>query len=168
MQTKQAIQFALTASHAAVLGAIDKMNDAPTTFPTPHGGCHPLWVLGHLTVVEGMIPVVIFGGPNPVSEWVRYFGEGSEPVGSADAYPSFSEVRKKYHELRERNLKLLNALSEEDLSQPVKAPPAGREHLFATVGHTFLAIALHQMMHYGHVTDATRAAGRASGSAQAA
>lgn len=168
MQTKETIQFALTASHQAVLGAVDKMSDAATTFPTPNGGCHPLWVLGHLTVVEGMIPAIIFGGPNPVSEWLPYFGEGTQPVADAAAYPPFAEIKNKYLELRERNLKFLNSLKPEELDEPVKAPPAGREHLFATVGHTFLALALHQMMHHGHLTDAARAAGRNSQAARAA
>jgi hypothetical protein len=53
MQTKDAIKFALTLSNGAVLSVIDEMSGAATTFPTPNGGCHPLWVLGHLTVVEG-------------------------------------------------------------------------------------------------------------------
>jgi hypothetical protein len=79
MHTKEFIQSALTASHRAVLSVIDKMSDAPTTFPTPNGGCHPLWVLGHLAFVEGMIPTVLFGEPNPVAEWQKYFGENSEP-----------------------------------------------------------------------------------------
>ena len=61
MHTKQAIQFALTVSNGAVLSVIDRMSDAPTTFPTPNGGCHPLWVLGHLTFVEGMVPGVLYG-----------------------------------------------------------------------------------------------------------
>ncbi len=74
MKTKEAIQFALTASNGSVLSAIDKMSDAATTFPTPNGGCHPLWVLGHLTVVEGMIPEVLFGQTNPVAEWQKMFG----------------------------------------------------------------------------------------------
>jgi len=30
-----------------------------------NGGCHPLWVLGHLTMVEGMIPAALFGDKNP-------------------------------------------------------------------------------------------------------
>jgi hypothetical protein len=68
MQTKDAIRFALTASDNAVMSVVDKMNDAATTFPTPKGGCHPLWVLGHLTLVEGMLPTVLFGEPNPVAE----------------------------------------------------------------------------------------------------
>jgi hypothetical protein len=60
MQTKEAIRFALTVSDRAVLSVIDEMSGAATTFPTPNGGCHPLWVLGHLTLVEGMIPAVLF------------------------------------------------------------------------------------------------------------
>ena len=59
MNTKETIQFALTVSDRVVMGAIDKAADQATTFPTPNGGCHPLWVLGHLTIVEGMIPAVL-------------------------------------------------------------------------------------------------------------
>ncbi|MPZ21488.1 MAG: DUF664 domain-containing protein [Luteitalea sp.] len=167
MHTKEAITFALTTSNGAVLSVIDKMSDAATTFPTPNGGCHPLWVLGHLTIVEGMIPGVLFGDENPVAEWQKYFGESSEPVDNAGAYPSFAEVREKYLALRERNLKLLESLSDEDLDKPTKAPPQGREHEFATYGRSFLVLALHQMMHRSHVTDALRAAGRTALAAQA-
>jgi len=62
--------------------------------------------------------------------------------------------------LRERNLKLLESLSEEDLDKQTKAPPKGREQEFATFGRSFLVLALHQMLHRSHVTDAVRAAGR--------
>jgi uncharacterized damage-inducible protein DinB len=161
MHSKDAIKFALAASHRAVLSEIDRMSDAATTFPTPNGGCHPIWVLGHLALVEGMIPGVFFGEKNPAGEWQQYFGEGSEPVGNAGSYPPFAEIRDKYLQLREQNLKLLESLSEEDLDKPTKAPPKGREQEFATFGLTFLALALHQMMHRGNVTDARRAAGRA-------
>jgi hypothetical protein len=157
MFTKDAIQFALTVSNGAVLGVIDKMAGAATKFPTPNGGCHPLWVLGHLTLIEGTIPAVLYGEENPVAEWQKFFGEGSEPVNDAGAYPSFTEVREKYLELREQNLKLLESLSEEDLDKPTKAPPKGREQEFATYGRSFLTLALHQSMHRSHVTDALRA-----------
>jgi hypothetical protein len=160
MQTKDAIKFALTGSNGAVLSVIDEMSGAATTFPTPNGGCHPLWVLGHLTLVEGMIPAVFFGDKNPAAEWQQYFGENSIPVADANAYPPFAEVRGKYLQLREQNLNLLESLSEADLDTPTKAPPKGREHEFATYGRSFLALALHQMMHRSHVTDALRAAGR--------
>ena len=59
MHTKDAIAFALTVSNGAVLSVIDEMSGAPTTFPTPNGGCHPLWVLGHLALIEGSIPAIL-------------------------------------------------------------------------------------------------------------
>jgi hypothetical protein len=168
MHTKEAIKFALALSNGVVLGAIDKVSDAATTFPTPNGGCHPLWVLGHLAMVEGMVPMVLYGEKNPVAEWQEYFGENSEPVADASAYPPFAEIREKYLELRERNLKLLESLTEEDLDKPTKAPPKGREREFATFGQSFLVLALHQAMHRSHVTDALRAAGRTESARQAA
>ena len=96
MHMKDAIKFALTISNGSVLSVIDEMSDAATTFPTPNGGCHPLWVLGHLTLVEGMIPAALFAEKNPAAEWQQYFGENSEPVADAGAYPPFAEVREKY------------------------------------------------------------------------
>jgi hypothetical protein len=104
-----------------------------------------------------MIPTVLFGEPNPVAEWQKYFGENSEPLDNANAYPAFAEVRAKYLELRGQNLKILDSLAEEDLDKPTKAPPRGREHEFSTFGPSFLALSLHQKLHRGHVTDALRA-----------
>jgi hypothetical protein len=158
MHTKDAITFALTISNRAVLSVIDEMSGAPTTFPTPNGGCHPLWVLGHLALIEGSIPAALFGEPNPAAKWAGYFGEGSEPVDDARTYPPFAEVREMYVRLRERNLALLESLSEADLDKATVAPPKGREREFATFGSSFLVLALHQMIHRSHVTDARRAA----------
>ena len=167
MQAKDAIQFALTVSNGAVISVIDEMKDAATTFLTSNGGCHPLWVLGHLTLVEGMIPAVLFGDKNPAAEWQPLFGENSEPVADGKAYPSFAAVREKYLQLREQNVKLLESLSEADLDKPTKAPPKGREREFATYGQSFLVLALHQTMHRGHVTDSRRTAGRTALAMQA-
>src|SRR5258708_10806403 len=143
MQMKDAIRFALTISNGSVLSVIDEMSDAATTFPTPNGGCHPLWVLGHLTLVEGAIPAALFAEKNSAADWQQYFGENSEPVADARAYPPFAEVRHKYLQLRERNLNILESLSEADLDKPPLAPPRGRAREFATYGQSFLLLALH-------------------------
>ena len=168
MHTKDAIQFALTLSDRAVMGPIDKMSDDPTRFPTPNGGCHPLWVLGHLTLIESTIPEILFGEPNPVADWRKLFGEHSEPVEDTSAYPSFADIQKKYQQLRKRNLEILASLTEADMDKPTVAPPPGREHEFSTFGRSFLTLALHQTLHRSHVTDALRAAGRMAPVLQAA
>jgi len=160
MQTKEAILYALTFSDRVVLSAIDEMSDAPTTFPTPNGGCHPLWVMGHLALVEGYIPTVLFGEANPIAEWEPLFGKDSQPVNDSTAYPPLAKLRAKYLELRESNMRLLHSLSEADLDKPTKAPPKGLEHEFDIYGRSFLTLALHQVLHRANVTDARRAAGR--------
>jgi DinB superfamily len=160
MQAKDAIQFVLNLSHRAVLGVFDELSDAPTTFPTLNGGCHPLWVLGHLALIEGAIPSILFGDANPVGEWQTLFGEGSEPQSDARFYPDVATVRAKYVSLREQNLKVLDSLTEAELDLATKNPPKEREKEFATFGRSFLTLAAHQAMHRSHLTDAKRAAAR--------
>ena len=88
MYTKDAIRYSLNLADQAVMRSLEIIEDVPLTFPTENGGCHPLWVLGHLTMIEGMIPTVLYGEKNPVADWQRYFGENSEPVENAAACKS--------------------------------------------------------------------------------
>jgi hypothetical protein len=161
MKAIDVIKSAMELSDRATTGLIEDMRDAPMTQPTPRGGNHPLWVLGHIAFIEGNIPHVLFGEKNPVEHWAALFAPGTEPTTDPGAYPPFDEVLRRYKEFRARNLRLLEDLGEEGLSRPTVAPPRGLEDLLSTAGQTFLVIALHQMSHRGQVADARRAAGRA-------
>src|SRR5437870_12969323 len=99
MHTKDAIKFALTVSNGAVLSVIDEMSDAATTFPTPNGGCHPLWVLGHIPLIEGMIPAVLFGDNNPAEEWTPLFSESLIHVEDAEEFPPLAVAREEERQL---------------------------------------------------------------------
>src|SRR5678815_6193616 len=48
--TKDAIRFSLNLAVQAMFKSLAEIEDLPLTFPTEEGGCHPLWVLGHLTL----------------------------------------------------------------------------------------------------------------------
>ena len=74
MYTKDAIRFSMNLAEQSVMRSIGFKKDAPLTFPTENGGCHPLWVLGHLAVVEGMTHQLLAGGENPAAEWGALFG----------------------------------------------------------------------------------------------
>jgi DinB superfamily len=160
MYTKDAIRFSLNLANRAMLGSLEQIQDEPLTFPTSQGGCHPLWVLGHLTLIEGLTYELISRRPNPVSKWAPLFAPNTTPVADASIYPAFGEIRDRYLELREKNLRLLDSLSEADLDTPTNNPPKGLEEIFATYGKSFLALAFHQTAHRGQITDAIRAAGR--------
>jgi hypothetical protein len=159
--TKDAIRFTLKLAEEAMLQSLPAIEDAPLTFPTPQGGCHPMWVLGHLTFVEAMTHELLGGDVNPIASWGSIFGPTTTAGADAAQYPPFQEVRSRYTQLRNRTLQLLDSLSEVDLDKRVATPPPGLEEHFATYGKSLLTLALHQAMHRSHITDAVRAAGRA-------
>jgi len=164
MYTKDAILYSLKMADQATQRSLATIEDATLTFPTENGGCHPLWIVGHLAFVEGLTHEMLGGGANPVAHWAEIFGPGTVPTADAALYPAFAQVRDKYMQLRKRNLQLLEAMTEADLDKPTPWQPEGLEEHFATFGKALLTIALHQMSHRGQITDAIRAAGRAPSS----
>ena len=160
MRAIDLIRWALQMSDQGTAALVQDMRDAPLTQPTSRGGNHPLWVLGHLAFIDGGVPKILFGEPNPVEHWAPLFAPGTRPTTDAAAYPPFDEVLATYRALRARNLKLLDELGEVGLGRVPKDVPPGFEDVMTTFGQTFLLVALHNMVHYGQVADARRVAGR--------
>ncbi|MBA3315533.1 MAG: DinB family protein [Planctomycetaceae bacterium] len=159
MQAIELVRFALEMTDGSTLNLVQDMRDKSLTQPGPNGGNHPLWIMGHLCVVEGSLRKILYCEPNPVEHWTPIFGLGSTPQTDASVYPPFDEVVKTFHELRADTLRRLEALGNEGLDRtPIEIPP-GFEDAMKTFGHTLLLIALHQMVHYGQIADARRAAG---------
>ena len=163
MKAIDLIRWAMQMTDEATAALVADMRDAPLTQSTPGAkggdGNHPLWLLGHLAFIEGGIPRILFGEKSPVEHWEPLFASGTQPRPDAGAYPPFDEVLAKYRELRARNLKLLDQVGEAGLDRLPKAVPPGFEDAMKTFGHTFLLIALHNMVHYGQIADARRVAG---------
>jgi hypothetical protein len=160
MQTLDFIRLSLEQSKEWGLALIVDMKDAPITAPTPNGGNHPLWVLGHVAYSEAELrDQFILGKPNSLGEWKDLFGQGSTPLDDASKYPPFDEVLAKFAEVRADTLKLLATLSDDDLDKPSQAPQEAQA-FFGTIGLCLSAIPLHFVFHAGQVADARRAAGR--------
>lgn len=161
MKTTEYVKYALDMTKQMTLGLIVDMKDAALTAPTPKGGNHPLWILGHLVYSEAnIVNEFIVGEPNPLADWKDMFGGGSEPVAEASHYPPFDEVLAKFEEVRERTLTLLSGLSDEDFDKPAKGCPPDYKEFMGTVGQCFAILEIHPTMHYGQVADARRAIGR--------
>ena len=160
MKSIELIRWALRMTDESTTRLVEDMRDEPLTRPTSRGGNHALWVIGHLAVVEGMIPHTVFGEPNPVEHWWPIFGTGSKPTDDAGSYPAFDVVLGTYRDLRSKNLAKLEEIGEEGLERAPKVIPPGFEDRMRTIGRTLHLIALHQMFHLGQVADARRAVGR--------
>ncbi|MCG8466799.1 MAG: DinB family protein, partial [Gemmatimonadetes bacterium] len=55
MRSIDLIRDNLEKSARRVLMAVEDMEDHATVFPTPRGGGHTLWVLGHLAYIESLV-----------------------------------------------------------------------------------------------------------------
>ena len=81
-------------------------------FPTPKGGCHTLWVLGHLAYIEALvIREFMLAEPSPLREWKERF-DGAEITDNANQYPSFDQTLAKCRKMRQATVSLLDSLIE--------------------------------------------------------
>lgn len=158
MKAMQAIQIALNFTEGSKT-LLEDMKASPLMRPGPWGGNHAMWIVGHLTVIEGRLHKMLLGTPNPVERWKPLFDWGSEPLDDPSAYPPYEEVLATFQRLRARTIEFLNEVGEEGLDQPTKCQPPGWGG-FETVGSVIMIIACHACGHLGGLTVVRRASGK--------
>lgn len=160
MKATELIRFTLNASKGWAMMLIDDIKDEPLVQPTPHGGNHPLWTVGHLAYSEAhILDEYLLGRPNRYAELAPLFKASTTPVTDAAQAPPIEELLAKFEAIRAATLAHLDTLTDDDLDSPSHAPPemAG---FFGKVGGCFAAMSTHVSFHAGQVADARRAAGR--------
>ena len=159
MQSIVLIRNNLEMSTSRVLARIEDMSAHCMVFPTPRGGCHTLWVLGHLAYIEALVVrVFMLAEPNPLDDWKELF-DGAEITSDANRYPSFDQVLAECREMRQATVNLLGSLTESDLDRVSQNAPGGFEDTFGTYRLCFQYVADHWYMHRGQLADARRTAG---------
>jgi hypothetical protein len=159
MQSIELVRDNLVRSRELVLVRIEEMRPHATVFPTPNGGAHTLWVLGHLAYIESLVVRgFMLGQENPLAAWEPVF-DGAEVNGDAAAYPPFDDVLARCREVRDSTLALVDSLAEQDLDRASARAPAGFADLFGTWRRCLQYAADHWYMHRGQLADARRAAG---------
>jgi DinB superfamily len=159
MRSIDLIDDNLNKSRDRVLARVEDMKEHNVVFPTPKGGCHTLWVLGHLAYIEALVVrAFMLGGPNPLAEWKQLF-DGPDPSGDVNEYPPFDQVLARCREMRESTIALLESFTEDDLDKASANAPHGWADTFGTYRLCLQYVADHWYMHRGHLADARRAAG---------
>ena len=159
MQSIELIRNNLIKSENIVLSRIEDMREHCLVFPTPKGGCHTLWVLGHLAYIEALvIQEFMLGEQNSLIEWKELF-DGDEILEDASQYPHFDQVLMKCREMRKATLQLIDSLTENDLDKIGDKVPKEAEDLFGTYRLCLQFVADHWYMHRGQLADSRRAAG---------
>ncbi|MEM1183138.1 MAG: DinB family protein, partial [Acidobacteriota bacterium] len=127
--------------------------------PTPNGGGHTLWVLGHLAYIEGLVVrTFMLGETNPLATWEEIF-DGAEVPSQAEDFPPFEQALAQCRAMRRSTLELLETLVESDLDRKSAGAPQGFEEIFGTFRRCLQFVSDHGYMHRGQLADARRAAG---------
>src|SRR5881628_2114618 len=159
MQSIDLIRDNLKKSEDRVLTRVEQMREHCVVFPTRNGGCHTLWVLGHLAYIEALVVrTIMLGEANPLADWASAF-DGADVSGDIDQFPPFDEVLAKCREVRASTVALLDSLSEEDLDEASAKVPRTFDDTFGTYRLCLQYVADHWYMHRGQLADARRAAG---------
>ncbi len=161
MQSINLIHDNLEKSASRVLARVEEMRAHCTVSPTPKGGCHTLWVLGHLAYIEALVVRgFMLTEPNPLGEWKELF-DGDEIEDDPSRYPPFEQVLSTCREIRRATIELLGSLSEDDLDKLSPNAPKGHEDTFGSYRLCLQFVSDHWYMHRGQLADARRAAGLA-------
>jgi hypothetical protein len=159
MQSIDLIRENLRLSEEIVLVRIEDMRDHCMVFPTTSGGCHTLWVLGHLAYIEALVVHdFMLGEQNPLAHWEELF-DGADVSGDADRFPTFDAVLQQCRGVRGSTTSVIDSLTEDDLDRASARVPQGVEKLFGTYRRCLQYAANHWFMHRGQLADARRAAG---------
>jgi uncharacterized damage-inducible protein DinB len=159
VQSIHLIRDNLTKSRDRVLARVEEMRDHCMVFPTPNGGAHTLWTVGHLAYIETLIVrTFMLGERNPLAHWEQTF-DSADVSADSSTFPPFDEVLAKCREVRESTIALLDSLSEDDLDMPSAKAPEGYEETFGTYRLCLQYVADHWYMHRGQLADARRVAG---------
>ena len=159
MESIDLIRENLRRSEEIVLARIEDMRDHCMVFPTPRGGCHTLWTLGHLAYIEAqVVHEFMLGRRHPLGHWKELF-DGAEVSSHVDLFPSFDDVLKECRNVRASTTSLVDSLTESDLDAVSANIPRGAEVLFGTYRRCLQYAADHWFMHRGQLADARRAAG---------
>ena len=160
MNSVDFIRMSFNMSQGWIMGLAEDLKDQPMVQPTPNGGNHLLWCLGHLAYSEAsMISGLCKGEPNPLESWKDLFEAGTTVSTDASVYPSIDEVLAKCAETRAATMAYLDTLSDDDLDKPSLAEGDMKEW-FGTIGQCLAASVIHFGFHGGQIADARRAAGR--------
>lgn len=159
MQSIDLIRENLRKSEDIVLARIEDMREHCLVPPTSRGGCHTLWILGHLAYIEGLIiRKFMLGEPHPLASWESMF-DGDEVSRIADDFVSFDVALAECRAQRAATLKLADKFEEHHLDQASANVPQQAMELFGTYRKCLQYVCDHWYMHRGQLADTRRAAG---------
>lgn len=120
---------------------------------------HALWFAGHMATSDNFFLSLLAPDNTDLrQQFQQCFGVGSQPTSNPGDYPSPEDVLAYMRDRRHQLLQVLDALKDEDLSQPL---PQGAPDFLTDFASVFELAIWHEGLHSGQVSVARRSLGNA-------
>lgn len=153
-----AIAELFEASTAAAIAAADQVPEDQRMNQVHEGKSHPLWQLGHMTVVTGNAVMGVCLGKTPTvpKEYRGFFAPailGGQPIESAaSAYPSWDDVLATYKNVAVEVAAAIRELDDSELAgSPKGTVPEPLQDRLKILGNSLVFFAMHNMYHVGQM-----------------
>jgi len=138
---------------------INPLSDKEFEMELSPGKNHGKWILGHLITSEDDFSHYMGKGDFLFPEYQELFGQGSK-LQSPDKYPDVSKLKEQWKEVFEKNKKIYENLSDDELDEIPENLSGGMGSYFTTKGKVIMAWQLHQMYHGGQLSVLASRAGK--------
>ncbi len=159
MQTKDAIRATMDLSSMVFKGYLNDLDDSQLLARPAEGCNHLAWQVGHLIASEVSLLDSIC--PGKAAELPAGFAEAHSKEAAASDDPSKFQSKEQYLELmdqvRQATITALEEIPDAELDSP---SPENLRSFCPTVGHTFVLIGTHPMMHAGQFVPVRRKFGK--------
>ena len=155
MNTKDAIYASMDLSMTVFNGYLADLDDADLLIRPADGCNHLAWQIGHLiasevNLLEGICPGKAADLPDGFAAAHSKDTAGSD---DASAFRSKAEYLALFEKVRQATKAALEEMSDDQLSAPA---PENFRSFCPTVGHMFVLIGTHPMMHSGQIVPLRR------------
>ena len=148
MNSRQALKSGIAGGQSIVESYLEDLTDADLLVRAVPGSNHIAWQLGHLIAAENMMLDAVRPGSMPAlpSGFEKQHGKETATSDDPKAFLKKSEYLDLFRKQRAGTLKLLETMSDEDLSR--EAPESLRGFV-KRVGDVFSMQGTHWVMHAG-------------------
>jgi hypothetical protein len=137
-------------------------SDDEWLFQPGDGGCHLIWIHGHLAETQDWAVSLLTGQPRRFDQkHIDLFSGGSTIVADASKYPSKATVQSMFKEAQTMTVAAIDGFDVNRWDEP--APEGAPAEFFPTAGALWNMLPLHTFWHFGQVTVARRMLGKPPG-----
>ena len=156
MKVKEQLQYMVNVNKTVAGRLLDDMTDEESLVLVDKIPNHIRWQAGHMVYSNGFALTQLGNNDQDWQKYGKTFGGGSEIADDPSAYPPIAELRETLYRFYDRELELLENISDAELEKDVgdegKPMPAWKRFSF---------MCMHDFYHAGQIMQIRRALGRA-------